>query len=75
VAESESEHSFSDTDAEAETLALGQLLLRKRSKSKLIDESYSRYSHHDLDDLPEWYLTQPLLIDTHHLSPAPVMHA
>lgn len=45
----------SDSDAQAETLAMGQLMLRKRSKNKVLDDSYNRYSFKD-DELPEWFL-------------------
>lgn len=50
----ESDYS-SDSDAQAEVMAMGQLMLRKRSKNDLINSSYNRYTFHDEDDIPEWF--------------------
>jgi AdoMet-dependent rRNA methyltransferase SPB1 len=47
--------SFSDTDAEAETMAMSHLLLRKRSREKMINDSYSRYTWADPPDMPGWF--------------------
>eukprot|EP00466_Bigelowiella_natans_P016139 jgi/Bigna1/74852/fgenesh1_pg.31_\ len=45
----------SDSDARAEALAMGALMLRKRSRNKMINDAYNRYSWNDTEDAPEWF--------------------
>lgn len=44
-----------DSDSRAEILALGQKMLRKRTRNQLIESSYNKYAWNDRDDLPEWF--------------------
>merc|ERR1712083_804096 len=45
----------SDTDAQAEQLAMGALMIRKKSREAMIDAAYSRYAFNDHDNLPSWF--------------------
>ena len=44
-----------NTEERAETMAMGKLLLRRKSKQALLDEAYNRYNFHD-EAAPEWFL-------------------
>ncbi len=43
-----------DTQEKVETMAMGKLMLRRKTKQAMIDDSYNRYSFHD-DNLPAWF--------------------
>lgn len=45
-----------DSDARAEIIALGQKMLRKKSREALIESTYNKYTWNDRDDLPEWFV-------------------
>ncbi len=54
----EKELDISDDDnARAEILALGQLVIRKKTRDQLVNESFNRYSQNGMggQDLPEWF--------------------
>lgn len=55
VAESDDEWP-SDSDEEAEMLAVGKMLLRKKSRRDLEDASYNRYAWQDDPGLPSWFV-------------------
>jgi len=44
-----------EENALAETLALGQLMLRKKQRSEIVDASYNRYAFNDSEMLPAWF--------------------
>ena len=43
-----------DTQEKVETMAMGKLMLRRKTKQAMIDDSYNRYSFHD-ENLPAWF--------------------
>jgi len=52
------EYLSSDEEAIAERLALGKMMLNKKSRTQLIDDSYNRYAMdtEELAGLPEWFV-------------------
>lgn len=44
-----------NVDELAETLAIAKKMLRNRSRDEVIDNSYSRFSYEDHDQLPKWF--------------------
>jgi len=44
-----------DIDTLAETLAIAKKMLRKRTRDEIIENSYSRYSFEDHEQLPKWF--------------------
>ena len=44
-----------NVDELAETLAIAKKMLRNRSREEVIDNSYSRFSYEDHDQLPKWF--------------------
>eukprot|EP01133_Synstelium_polycarpum_P011486 gene11486-13394_t len=56
--EEDVEYSSSDSepeDSKIRTLAMGTLMLRKKTKQDLIDDAYNRYAFNDTD-LPSWFV-------------------
>jgi len=53
------EEKFDDSNdtlhSKAERVALGSLMLRKKSKQDLIDSGYNRYAFNDTDEVPRWF--------------------
>lgn len=47
-----------DDDATAEVMAMGRMMIRKKSRNKLINDAYNRYSFNDADTLPEWFVNE-----------------
>ena len=43
-----------DTQEKVETMAMGKLMLRRKTKQAMIDDSYNRYAFHD-ENLPAWF--------------------
>lgn len=54
--DSESEDSMGsmDTQEKVEMMAMGKLMLRRKTKQSMIDDAYNRYSFHD-ENLPGWF--------------------
>ncbi len=48
----------SDSDARAEALAMGSMMIRKKSREKLINDGYNRYAFNDTDDAPDWFAVE-----------------
>jgi len=59
----------SDTDAQADMMAMGQLMIRKKNKSNLLNNAYNRYSYNDTAELPEWFVSEE---NQHNKAPLPV---
>lgn len=46
-----------DSDDIAETRALAKLMLRKKTRTEILDGTYNRYAHYDdKSQLPQWFL-------------------
>lgn len=45
-----------DPEAIAQRLAMGQMLLRKRTRDDLVEGGYNRYTFADDESLPQWFL-------------------
>lgn len=44
-------------DEIAETRAIAKVMLRKKARNNMINNSYNRYAFHDdMDNLPDWFL-------------------
>eukprot|EP01097_Dermamoeba_algensis_P010503 TRINITY_DN7828_c0_g1_i1.p1 TRINITY_DN7828_c0_g1~~TRINITY_DN7828_c0_g1_i1.p1 ORF type:complete len:607 (-),score=216.39 TRINITY_DN7828_c0_g1_i1:231-2051(-) len=53
--DSDSDEEDIDADKQVKVLAMGTMMLSKKRKRELIDDSYNRYAWNDPDDLPSWF--------------------
>lgn len=42
----------------AETLAIGSMMIHKKSRMEVIDAAYNRFAWNDPEDLPEWFVNE-----------------